>query len=203
MGVCVLSADTGGHLRVTRFGLIAILLILSPLGIANAQAPSKEEEVNRVTALQVDPIAYQLWAVLHHPKVPKYARSVAFWEAVARCETGIRPDGSYGEWDRGKNWGPKARSYVSGGVGLAHSTWQGYGGWAYAKKAAKATKTEQIIVATRVAFIGYQTKNVFITLEDKLNNRPYYRPPAGIKKWGGVCTKNFIKTWKKTVKSKP
>lgn len=191
-------------MKVSRLGLIATLTLTITFGVAKADAPSNHGEVNysRAGTQRVNPTTYQMWMALTHPKVPKYAQSVEFWEAVARCETGIRPDGSYGEWDRGANW-KKPRSYVSGGLGLAHTTWQGYGGWNYAKKAGQATKEEQIIVATRVAFTGYQTKNVFITLDDKLNNRPYYRPSVGMKKWGGSCTKAFIKAWKKNVKSKP
>jgi len=115
-----------------------------------------------------------------HPELIKQLRtrkagSVKFWEAVSWCETNHN-------WNDG--------GYFSGGLGMAQSVWEGYGGLQFASRPSKATKEEQIIVANRMAFLGYQTKNVFRTLDDKLNNRPFFRPAIGwrnSKNWGRGC----------------
>jgi len=103
------------------------------------------------------------------------AGSVRFWEAVSWCETN-------------HNW--KDGGYFSGGLGMAQSVWVNFGGKQFASRPPKATKEEQIVIANRVAFFGFQTKNVYRTLQDKLDNKPYFRPAVGwksMKKWGGNC----------------
>ncbi len=103
------------------------------------------------------------------------AGSVKFWEAVSWCETNHK-------WNDG--------GYYAGGLGIAQSAWRGYGGWQFAKSPKKATKEEQIIVANRIAFMGFQTKKTFRTLEDRQNNTPFLRPAIGwrnAKNWGKNC----------------
>jgi hypothetical protein len=115
-----------------------------------------------------------------HPELATQLRSkkggsVKFWEAVSWCETNHN-------WDDG--------GYFSGGLGMAQSVWEGYGGRQFASRPPKATKQEQIIVANRMAFFGYQTKNVFKTLDDKINNKPFFRPAVGWRNssnWGKQC----------------
>lgn len=115
-----------------------------------------------------------------HPELAEQLRtrkvgSVKFWEAVSWCETNHK-------WNDG--------GYYSGGLGMAQSVWQGYGGRQFASRPSKATKEEQIIVANRMAFLGYQTKNIFRTLDDKENNRPFFRPAVGWRSssnWGKDC----------------
>ena len=105
----------------------------------------------------------------------KRAGSIKFWEAVSWCETNH-------DWDNG--------GYYAGGLGIAKSTWEGYGGRQFAPTAKTATKEEQIIVANRIAFFGFQTKRVYRTLEDRQNNKPYFRPAQGwrnMKQWGKGC----------------
>lgn len=105
----------------------------------------------------------------------KKGGSIRFWEAVSWCETNHN-------WNDG--------GYFSGGLGMAQSVWEGYGGRQFASRPPKATKQEQIIVANRMAFFGYQTKNVFRTLDDKLNNKPFFRPAIGWRSssnWGKQC----------------
>jgi hypothetical protein len=96
-----------------------------------------------------------------------------YWDAVAVCETNSN-------WQDGGNW--------AGGLGIALSTWQGYGGYEFANTPAKATRQEQIIIANRISVFGHQTKKVFMTMEDRLDNKPFFRPPAGFFGWG--CIKN-------------
>lgn len=115
-----------------------------------------------------------------HPELVEQLRSrkagsVKFWESVSWCETNHK-------WNDG--------GYFSGGLGMAQSVWEGYGGRQFASRPSKATKEEQIIVANRTAFLGFQTKNIFRTLDDKLNNRPFFRPAVGwrsLQKWGHGC----------------
>lgn len=66
----------------------------------------------------------------------------AMWMAIAACE-------SSGRWDL-----PHAP--YSGGLQYAHATWVAYGGLEFAAHAHLATPTEQMIVAERVAFTGWE-----------------------------------------------
>lgn len=96
-----------------------------------------------------------------------------YWHRMAQCETG-------GNWkDKGK-W--------SGGLGIYTQTWIGYGGREFASRPELASIDEQIIIANRISTQGYQTKNEFLTLEDRQNNKPYFRPPVGFGGWG--CKKH-------------
>lgn len=96
-----------------------------------------------------------------------------FWDVLAKCETG-------GDWENG--------GYYAGGLGIAQSTWKGYGGWQFAKSPAKATKAEQITIALRIAVEGWMT-NEYRSLSDKQNNKPFFRSPVGFSGWGGLrCT---------------
>lgn len=117
---------------------------------------------------------------LMHPELieqlqTRKAGSIKFWEAVSWCETN-------------HNW--KNSGYYAGGLGIAQSTWKGYGGWEFAKTPKKATKEEQIVVGNRIAFFGYQTTDEYITLDDRLTNKPFFRPAQGwrsMTKWGRNC----------------
>ena len=105
----------------------------------------------------------------------KKAGSVRFWEAVSWCETNHK-------WNDG--------GYYSGGLGMAQSVWVNYGGKQFASRPSKATKEEQIVVANRVAFFGFQTKHEYRTLQDNIDNKPYFRPAVGwrnMKNWGKNC----------------
>jgi hypothetical protein len=115
-----------------------------------------------------------------HPELAQQLRSrkggsIKFWEAVSWCETNH-------DWDD--------HGHFAGGLGMAKSVWVNYGGRQFASTPQKATKHEQIIIANRVAFFGFQTKNIYRTLQDRQNNKPYFRPAVGWKsmtKWGKGC----------------
>jgi len=126
---------------------------------------------NKVNVMAVSTMHPELVVQLRSKK----GGSIKFWEAVSWCETNHN-------WENG--------GYFSGGLGMAQSVWEGYGGRQFASRPPKATKEEQIIVANRMAFFGYQTRNVFRTLDDKLNNRPFFRPAVGWRNssnWGRTC----------------
>jgi hypothetical protein len=138
------------------------------IGNTPAVSPAIENKVHMMSVGLMHPeLAAQLKS--------KKGGSIAFWEAVSWCETNH-------DWNDG--------GYFSGGLGMAQSVWEGYGGKQFASRPPKATKEEQIIVANRMAFFGYQTKNVFRTLDDKLNNKPFFRPAIGWRNasnWGRDC----------------
>ena len=110
---------------------------------------------------------------LHAQLLSKKAASIRFWEAVSWCET-------HHGWNT--NGG-----YYAGGLGIAQSAWRGYGGWEFARTPVAATKEEQIIVGNRISFMGYQTKNTFRTLDDKINQKPFFRPAVRTPNWGRNC----------------
>ena len=129
----------------------------------------------------------------------KRGGSIRFWEAVSWCETNHN-------WNDG--------GHFAGGLGMAQSVWINYGGKQFASRSSRATKHEQIIIANRAAFFGFQTKNTFRTLDDKENNKPFFRPAVGwrsMKNWGRGCanwetrkplrdryTEAGVAEWKKT-----
>lgn len=172
-----MKKQTIGTLIVTATMLSASIYI-TPVGAESPQPPTTisitkpshvhAEAFSRATINTIHPeLAEQL-------KTRK-AGSVKFWEAVSWCETNHK-------WNDG--------GYYAGGLGIAKSTWRGYGGRQFANSPKDATKEEQIVVANRIAFLGFQTKNQFRTLEDKQNNKPFFRPAVGWKnmtKWGKGC----------------
>ena len=102
------------------------------------------------------------------------ARALDFyWHKMAKCETN-------------SNW--KNEGQWSGGLGIYTQTWIGFGGKDFAPKPEFATIDEQIIIANRISTQGYQTKNEFLTFEDRQNNKPFFRRPVGFGGWG--CKKN-------------
>ena len=97
----------------------------------------------------------------------------SYWDKVARCET-------RNNWKNTGNW--------AGGLGIARITWKKFGGKEFASRPELATKAEQIIVANRISVLGYQTKDSYLTWEDRVNKRPHFRRPVGFFGWG--CIKN-------------
>jgi hypothetical protein len=70
------------------------------------------------------------------PAAPAQADSVN-WDAIAECESS-------------GNWSINTGNGYYGGLQFAQSTWEGYGGLKYAKRADLASRGEQIAVAERV-----------------------------------------------------
>jgi hypothetical protein len=162
-------------LLLARIGLVATLSL--PFGMH--EASSQRVEVTTTTTI-VSTTVHAQSIITMHPELQaqlktRKAGSVKFWEAISWCEVNH-------DWKNG--------GYFSGGLGMAQSVWVNYGGKQFASRPPKATKEEQIIVANRVAFFGFQTKNVYRTLEDRENNNPYFRPAVGwrnMKNWGRGC----------------
>ena len=112
-----------------------------------------------------------------------------YWLDVSQCETNS-------DWKDGGRF--------AGGLGIALTTWVNYGGRQFAPRPNQATMDEQIIVAHRISVTGYQTKHTYLTLEDRLNNRPFFRPPAGFFGWGCIRNNPYLhpKNWLRKRRSK-
>lgn len=169
---------------LARFGLVATLT-MSALGVNDISNEAVKEVTITKTTDSIPSHAVQqkvrmMSAGTVHPELAMQLRtrkagSIKFWEAVSWCETNH-------DWQNS--------GFYAGGLGMAQSAWQGFGGWDFAKSPKNATKEEQIIVANRLAFFGYQTKRVFKTLDDKLNDKPFFRPAIGWRSssnWGKNC----------------
>lgn len=138
----------------------------NPVGATTTEpAPITEPSVSIVSVQEVALVTPP--ALVKHPKpIPLES----FWDRLAWCETNSN-------WQNGGNW--------AGGLGIARSTWKGFGGYEFARTPDKATREEQIIVANRIAIYGYQTKS-FRTQADKEQNRPFFRSPVGFNGWGAL-----------------
>lgn len=129
-----------------------------------------------VAAQSVTPVVMDKSVVEFNQQIKhKRVASIQYWERVAHCET-------HGNW--------KDKGNYAGGLGIYIGTWKAYGGTEFASTPYKATKIEQIVVANRISIFGYQTKNQFLTVEDREKNRPFFRYPVGFTGWG--CVKNYI-----------
>lgn len=168
------------HKTLTVISLSLAALLLQPVIGSKAEEVPPSTTINVSNNFAVQNKVHIMTAESMHPELAaqlktRKAGSIKFWEAVSWCETN-------------HNW--KNSGYYAGGLGIAQSAWKGYGGWEFARTPKKATKQEQIVVGNRIAFFGFQTRNTFITLDDKLNNRPFFRPAQGWKnmtKWGRGC----------------
>jgi len=96
----------------------------------------------------------------------------SYWDRVAWCET-------HRDWKNGGNW--------AGGLGIARSTWNGFGGKDFAPTPDRATRLQQIVIANRISVFGYQTHHVYATQRDRELDRSFFRNPVGFHGWG--CTK--------------
>ena len=165
--------------------LRVIILILTML-ITSVVSPAASAATGGVSELSSEPRSTTLLSTPTKWKSVQFKMgpSIKYWTKVAQCET--RQD-----WQDGGNWG--------GGLGIAVSTWQGYGGKEFASHPSKATVLEQIVVANRIAVFGYQTKNEFMTVEDRTNNTPFFRSAVGFNGWGSIKNNNYLTPQKDTV----
>lgn len=107
---------------------------------------------------------------LRHPRV----MPVPYWtDHVAVCESSV--DGRTARWNDG--------GYYSGGLGIALSTWRGYGGRQFAPTPGKATVEQQIVIANRISVLGFQTRHTF----RDLGQPPLFRPAVGFNGWGCIA----------------
>jgi hypothetical protein len=113
---------------------------------------------------------------------------VPYWtDHVAVCESSV--DGQTARWDDGGRW--------AGGLGIYVGTWAAYGGYQYAPSPGKATVDQQIIIANRISVLGFQTKDKYMTVEQRLNHQPFFRPAVGFNGWGCIANHRRLqpKVW--------
>lgn len=112
-----------------------------------------------------------------------------FWDKLAWCET-------HQDWQNGGQW--------AGGLGIYTrsefpksdmGTWERWGGEEFAPSPDKATREQQIIIAERIAVLGW-SKEMTRTSEDAERmgvpiNWTWDRPAVGFKGWGALhCATN-------------
>lgn len=170
----------------TRLGFIAtaVLSVLNPVFATSEEVPPTTTTTTvvtvRVASIRPDVLELQEQMSIKGTMPP------AYWHDVAICETSTAKTREQGTG----NW--KDRGSFSGGLGIYIGTWRGYGGREFAPKPEQATVEEQMIVANRIAVLGYQTKNDYLTLDDRLNNRPHFRPKAGFFGWGCIRNNRYL-----------
>jgi murein DD-endopeptidase MepM/ murein hydrolase activator NlpD len=96
---------------------------------------------------------------------PASAATASEWDKTAQCESS-------------GNWSINSGNGYYGGLQFTNSTWAAYGGTAYASRADLATKEQQITVAERVLWKGYngnppQGKGAWPVCGVGLSNTPY------------------------------
>lgn len=150
-------------------------------GISNAVSAAvmpDQKPVTTRTQSEIDqPTMYRV-SVQWKTVTFKMGPSIKYWKKVAQCETG-------------GNWQNKGR--FAGGLGIADTTWKAFGGRDFAVHPSQATMFEQIVVANRIAVFGFQTKKEYITLQDRLDNKPYFRPPSGFNGWGCIKHNHYLR----------
>jgi len=166
-------------MRNIRILLLGVILMLSAITIPTSPVQAAEA-LGGVSESQSEPRKpNQVMLMPTMKRVTfKMGPSLKYWEKVAQCETNSN-------WQDKGQWG--------GGLGIATTTWEGYGGKEFASHPSKATVIEQIIVANRIAVFGYQTKNEFRTLQDKEANKPFFRDPVGFYGWGCIKNNRYLK----------
>lgn len=164
--------------RALAFAITSFLLAPSigqTIGLAE-QAPTTTSAPPSVHVADGRTALEKAEAVRESIVLHKNARPTnAFWDELAQCETG-------GNWNDGGKY--------AGGLGIYIGTWVRWGGREFAKHPSEATREEQITVANRIAVDGYQTKNSYKTLDDRLNNRPFFQEPVGLGGWGCYKSKS-------------
>lgn len=149
----------------------AISLFVFVPSVALAEE-SPDADILVTTVEEVSP-GVALKHSLTFTKKPKATEK--FWDKLAWCET-------HGDWKNGGNW--------AGGLGIAQSTWYGYGGHEFAKSPHLATKAEQIVVANRISTQGYlQITNRdpdWARRQGVPSRFEFYRYPVGFKGWGAL-----------------
>lgn len=164
MSTTVLSLVEGDDLK---FRTLAAVVAITATNATPAHA-RPEPDYN------VDNVTIELAQQMRHPMV----QPLSYWDRVAVCESST--DGTTARWNDGGRF--------AGGLGIYVGTWRSYGGADFATTPAKATRLQQIVIANRISVVGFQTRNEYRTLADRLAGRTYYRPAAGFNGWG--CVRN-------------
>lgn len=112
-----------------------------------------------------------------------------FWDKLAWCET-------HQDWQNGGKWAGGLGIYTKGKFADNNmGTWERWGGEEFAPSPDLATREQQIIVAERIAVLGW-SKEMTRTPEEAARkgvpiNWTWERGPVGFKGWGALhCATN-------------
>lgn len=135
-----------------------------------------------LTIIQIPtPVKAQGWKLASF----KMGATAKYWDQVAACEAG-QPQ-SQVNWRKDGMLAGGLIIMTNGKQGDAdQGTWEIYGGEQFAPSPDKATKFEQIIVANRIAVLGWKSP------EGKRAN------PLGYKNWSCIRTSKLDAYWKTT-----
>lgn len=164
---------------------ILIFLFLPAIHASGVAAPSKEAESREVEMTSV-PRAFQIRQSIRLKEQP--LPTVHFWNELAQCETA-------NNWqDRGQ-WAGGLGIYTKGEFpDVNMGTWERFGGEEFAPSPGKATKEQQIIVANRIAFLGWKTTVHRDPKRAKIMGVPvtyvWDRGPVGLEGWGCYKSKS-------------
>ena len=111
---------------------LSVVSLIGPFKKAEATDSSPTVNASSSSTTMQSPVSAKVEALAYadmHPELvtqlkSKKGGSIAFWEAVSWCETNH-------DWNDG--------GYFSGGLGMAQSVWEGYGGRQFASRPPKAT----------------------------------------------------------------
>lgn len=161
--------------------------IVSTTNVTETTKPREKVVKNSVRAgldRPLDKAEAELAAQMLNPKVPP----IAYWERVAECETNL-------DWENGGKWAGGLGIFTRGDFRDADmGTWERFGGEDFAKHPSGATKTEQLVVANRIAVLGYTTVVVRDPERAKIMGVPltyvWDKRPSGFRGWG--CIRNTV-----------
>ncbi|MFE3020231.1 transglycosylase family protein [Streptomyces sp. NPDC059256] len=103
---------------------------------SSRSTPASPRTPRRVAALVATAVAAPL-ALLSATAGQANAADSGVWDRIARCESG-------------GNWHINTGNGYYGGLQFSPSTWRGFGGAAYAPTADRASRAQQIAIATKV-----------------------------------------------------
>ena len=178
------------NIRKYQSLLLAGILSLT-MNPSAAYAAENPEGRERSSTLQTSQ-PYKLsttWKKVNVKIIP----TIDYWDKVAVCESS--KDGTNPNWKNGGNYAGGLGIYTKGSFGDPDmGTWERWGGEEFAPSPDKATKAQQIIVANRIAVLGWKTTIHRDPEVAKIKGIPlihhYNKKPVGFGGWGCVKSKS-------------
>ena len=168
---------------------ISVLVILSAKGEAfTAISPFTTEQAESPVPVQVVAFQEETEPEATQPVEP-VIKDVAlptdeFWDKMAWCET-------HQDWQNGGQWAGGLGIYTKSEFPRSNmGTWERWGGEEFAPSPDKATREEQIIIANRIAILGW-SKEMTRTVEDAERmgvprEWTWHRDGVGFRGWGAL-----------------
>lgn len=176
--------------------LASLLSLLSSIGLTElkndtANPATEIETKDRISKPSISTISNYETGLIERPQLVKYPAPIAmesFWNALAKCETNS-------DWQNGGQYAGGLGIYTKGKFGESSmGTWERWGGEEFAPSPDKATKEQQIIVANRIATLGWETVVFRDPKTAKIRGIPamykYTKDPVGFTGWGCYKSKS-------------